>query len=315
MTGDVLALRALGLGDALMVVPALRGARRVWPDSRLHLAGPLEVGRWLRGLGLIDEVVPAEGLGPLPWRGMGHVALNLHGRGPRSHQVLAATRPARLVGFAADGFAGPQWRDDEHDVLRWCRLLRAYGGQCGPDDLRLTVPRQPGRLDEVLVHPGAGAPARRWPADRWASVVATLVQAGHNVALTGTVAERPLCSSIVAQVPGAGRALANLAGELSLDELASRVAGAALVVSGDTGVGHLATAVETPSVLLFGPTPPQLRGPAIDHEWHVVLWHGTHPRRADANGATLDPALAQIRPDEVLAAVDHLVDRRLTRAG
>lgn len=315
MTGDVLALRALGLGDALTAVPALRGARRAWPGSRLHLAGPPEIGRWLRSLGVVDEVVPAEGLETLAWRGTGHVALDLHDRGPGSHRVLAETRPARLVGFACEGFAGPQWRDNEHEVLRWCRLLRAYGGHCGPDDLRLDVPPGLARLDEVLVHPGAGAPARRWPADRWAVVVASLVQAGHSVALVGSMADRQLCASIAAQVPGAGRALDNLAGGLALEELAGRISGAALVVSGDTGVGHLATAVGTPSVLLFGPTSPQLWGPAIDHEWHVVLWHGTHPRRGDPSGPTLDPALAQIRPDEVLTAVDHLVGRRLVRVG
>ena len=63
----VLVLRALGLGDALTAVPALRGIRRAWPDRWILLAGDAGIGAWLRELGLVDEVLPAAALEPLDW--------------------------------------------------------------------------------------------------------------------------------------------------------------------------------------------------------------------------------------------------------
>ena len=57
--GDVLVLRALGLGDALTGVAALRGVRRAWPGRRLVLAGPEGIGGWFVRLGLVDAVVAA----------------------------------------------------------------------------------------------------------------------------------------------------------------------------------------------------------------------------------------------------------------
>jgi ADP-heptose:LPS heptosyltransferase len=65
MSEQVLALRALGLGDALTGVPALRGLRRRWPAARLVLAAPPGPGGWLRDLGLVDAVLPAAGIAPL----------------------------------------------------------------------------------------------------------------------------------------------------------------------------------------------------------------------------------------------------------
>ena len=53
----VLALRALGLGDALTGIPALRGLRRAFPGARILLAAPAGLGTWLRDLGVVDGVV------------------------------------------------------------------------------------------------------------------------------------------------------------------------------------------------------------------------------------------------------------------
>ncbi len=65
-----------------------------------------------------------------------------------------------------------------------------------------------------------------------------------------------------------------LAGRTDLVELAAAVAAAGRVVCGDTGVAHLATALGTPSVVLFGPTSPARWGPPADRPQHRVLWAG-----------------------------------------
>lgn len=316
-SGDVLVLRALGLGDALTGVAALRGVRRAWPNRRLWLAGPVGIGTWLRDLGVVDEVVPAAGLEPLvlppELAGGGHLAVNLHGRGPQSHAVLAATRPSRLVAFAAEGFPdGPVWRADEHEVDRWCRLVTWAGGECGREDLRLTLP--PGAVGAdggaVLLHPGAASGSRRWPADRWSAVAAALASEGRRVLVTGGPEEIDLATRVVtdarSQLTGDSAPAAHLidsrAGTLTIPALADLVAHAALLICGDTGVAHLATALGTPSVLLFGPTPPQHWGPAIDEHIHTVLWHGDAARPGNAHASEMDPALAVITPNEVVGA-------------
>jgi ADP-heptose:LPS heptosyltransferase len=312
VTGDVLVLRALGLGDALAAVAALRGVRRAWPDRRLWLAGPSPTGSWLRDLGVVDEVLPARGLEPLRWSGRGHVAVNLHGRGPQSHAVLAATRPEHLVAFAAEGHTdGPVWWPDEHEVTRWCRLVTDAGGRCGPEDLRLPVAAD-SQPDLVVLHPGAASPARRWPVERWATVAGRLVADGLDVVVTGSRPEAPLCDAVVerasAERPGPGR-VRSVCGELAVPALARLVAAARLLLCGDTGVAHLGTAVGTRSVLLFGPTPPARWGPAIDPHLHTVLWHGHHGRVGDPHASAPDPALLAIEPDEVLAAAGDLLAR------
>ena len=311
----VLVLRALGLGDALTAVPALRGIRRAWPDRWLLLAADARIGGWLRTLGLVDESLPTSALRPLIWPPpavigtSGHLAVNLHGRGPQSHRRLAATTPDRLVAFrqpAAAHVGGPTWRPDEHEVDRWCRLVGSAGGHCGRDDLLL--PAAGLRSDEVLLHPGAAAPARRWPADRWVAVAARLAGAGHPVALTGGPAESDPCADIVCRARDAAGSTADvrsLAGRLDLPGLAARVAAARLLVCGDTGVAHLATAYRTRSVLLFGPTSPRLWGPAIDPDLHTVLWHGRDGTAGDPHGDTVDAALAAITTGEVHAAIDR----------
>lgn len=310
----VLILRALGLGDALTAVPALRGVRRRWPDRWLLLAGDDRIGSWLRDLGLVDEVLPARPLDTLGWPppavlgSTGHIAVNLHGRGPQSHRLLAATGPELLVAYrqaTAGHLDGPAWRSDEHEVDRWCRLV----GDCDRDDLRL--PWSGERSAEVLLHPGAAAEARRWPPDRWAALAAGLIRAGHRVALTGGPGERRLCAGIAAATAdlASGAAPESLAGRLTLPELAARVAAARLLVCGDTGVAHLATAYRTRSVVLFGPVSPRRWGPAVDADRHTVLWAGAGRRPGDPHGHRLDPALARITVDQVATAARNALAR------
>jgi Glycosyltransferase family 9 (heptosyltransferase) len=306
--GTVLVLRALGLGDAVTGIAALRGIRRAWPASRLVLAGPGWLGGWLRGLGIVDEVLHATGLAVAlrPAGAVGHIAVNLHGRGPDSHRVLRADGPERLVAFRnpeAGHDDGPEWRADEHEVVRWCRLVTAAGGSCDVDDLRL--PRLADRHDGIVVHPGAAAGSRRWPASRWRAVVRALTSRGHRVILTGGPGERSQC----AQVGDGQDRVWDLSGKLSVPALADLIAGTPLLLCGDTGPAHLATAYGTPSVLLFGPTPPDRWGPVIDPHLHTVLWHGD-AGRGDPHTSEIDSRLAAIEVDEVLRAAAAMLESR-----
>jgi ADP-heptose:LPS heptosyltransferase len=307
-TGTVLVLRALGLGDALTGVPALRGVRRAHPGARIVLAAPPAVGGWLRDLGIVDEVVPCRGP-ELHWDGPPpDVAVNLHGRGPQSHRSLLRLGPGRLVAFAcpeAGHDDGPPWPAAAHEVDRWCGLVVAAGGDCGRDDLHLPPPP---RRDHVVLHPGAASGSRRWPVERWRALAGHLLRRGRKVVVTGSGSERALCAA-VAEHP----AVVDTSGTLDLHGLADLVGSASLLVCGDTGVAHLATATGTPSVLLFGPTAPRHWGPVVDLERHLVLWRS---RRGDPPGDphadTVDPRLDRLQVDDVVRAVDRL-ERSLSR--
>ncbi|GAA4659408.1 glycosyltransferase family 9 protein [Kineococcus glutinatus] len=318
--GDVLVLRALGLGDLLTGVAPLRGVRRRWPGHRVVLAAPAAIGEFLQRRGVVDAVLVTSGLRPLRGvqgvlSGPGHVAVDLHGRGPESQELLLATRPAELLGFASVANpVGPDWWLDEHEVTRWCRLLEwtspaSSGVWCGPEDLRLR-PRPEVLPDgPVVVHPGAAFASRRWPVQRWAEVTRELVAGGHPVVLTGSADEAHLTEELAALAPGA----LDLGGRLDLEGLAEVVGRSRLVLSGDTGTAHLATALGVASVVLFGPTPPHWWGPVLDADRHRVLWRGD-PRATtyvgDPHGAALDPTLGRIAPAEVLAAGDELLGGR-----
>ena len=303
----VLALRALGLGDALTGVPALRGLRRAHPDARLLLAAPEVLGSWLGSMGIVDAVVPAVGLEPLAWDEPGpDVAVNLHGRGPQSHDVLRQLRPGQLVAFGCpgedgqDAHEGPPWPEQVHEVDRWCSLVATVGGCCDAEDLRL--PRTAARGGHVVVHPGAASASRRWPRTRWRAVSAVLTGAGREVVVTGTREEADLCAEV------ASLGARDLSGRLDLHQLSQLVGSAALVLCGDTGVAHLATALGTPSVLLFGPSAPQRWGPLIDPDRHHVLWHEQPSDPAgDPHGDQLDVRLARVSAEEVVDAAHQLL--------
>ena len=122
--------------------------------------------------------------------------------------------------------------------------------------------------------------------------------------ITGGAREREL-GRRVAELAGLPSA-AVVAGRTSLLDLTRLVASAGRLVCGDTGVAHLATALRTPSVVLFGPVSPALWGP-LDPERHVALWAGM---TGDPHSAYPDPGLLGIEVEEVLDALDRLEPER-----
>jgi ADP-heptose:LPS heptosyltransferase len=262
--------------------------------------------------------VPAE----LAWTGPPPgLAVDLHGNGPPSHLLLQRLGPRRLLAYAhpgTPGIPGPVWRDDEHERDRWCRLLDWYGIEADPEAVDIPAPATPSPAPgAVVVHPGADAGARRWPKERFAAVAGELRRHGHDVVVTAGAGEEECARSVAAAaglpaeaVPGGGAD-----GDLPFDRLASLVAGARCVVVGDTGPAHLASALGTPSVVLFGPVAPRLWGPPARPR-HRVLWHpggDDSPRPGDAHGRLPDERLLRITVGEVVGAVLDLLEREPDR--
>jgi ADP-heptose:LPS heptosyltransferase len=303
----ILVLRALGVGDLAAAVPALRGLRAAFPERVLALAAPAWLTPLIDLTGAVGRVLPTDGLTAADWgTEPPELAVNLHGRGPQSHGLLGLAGPGRLWAFAnaeAGHHDGPVWTEEEHEVLRWCRLLSYYGVPADPSDLGLTVPSIAVERGVTIIHPGAKSPSRRWPATRYAAVARTLTDGGHRVVVTGSPAEKDLAVRVAALAGLPGDAV--LAGRTGLAELAGLVAHARLVISGDTGIAHLATGYGTASVVLFGPMSPARWGPP-DRPYHRAIWHGTRAEPGDAAGPGVHPALLLIEPGEVLAAASDV---------
>lgn len=329
---QLLVLRALGLGDLLTAVPALRALRRGLPGHHLVFATARSLSPLVNLIGGIDELHPTAGLGDFCWmRPAPQLAVNLHGRGPQSVRALLSSGAPRILthrprcldsnrpdpDMAAEPprpdcsatpadpggmieLIGPEWDPGQHEVQRWCQLLGCLGIEADPTDLTLNQPVSlPRSQGAVVIHPGAAAPARRWPVERFAVVARALSAQGHQVVVTGSTTETALCTELVARAELAAEAM--LAGALDLDELAALVSAARLVVCGDTGMGHLASAYRRPSVLLFGPTPPNRWGPPHG-QLHTVLWAG---QEGDPHADRTHPGLLAIEIADVLAAVDQ----------
>jgi ADP-heptose:LPS heptosyltransferase len=299
----LVAYRALGLGDLLTAVPALRALARAFPEHRRVLVAPAALEPLAALTGAIDKVIHAAPLAPLPSSLHGaDIAVNLHGRGPASTALLQAIEPRVLIAFGPP--PRPLWRPGEHEVARWCRLLSASGIPADPADLRIDPPAEvappPAAVAATLIHPGAASGARRWPPDRWAAVARAELAAGRRVAITGSPAERELACA-VAEAAGLPED-AVLAGRTDLLQLTAAVAAAERVACGDTGIAHLATALGTPSVVLFGPTPPDEWGPPPDPR-HIAIWAG---RRGDPHADAPDAGLLQITAPAVVAALGRV---------
>ena len=304
----LLALRALGLGDLLTGLPALRALAGTFPDHHRVLATTAGVAPLARHAGVVDEVLVVEPLAPVGWVGPPpDVAVNLHGRGPQSHRVLLAHAPRRLIAFAnaSVGVDGPQWPQEDHEVQRWCRLLTECGIPADPTQLDIDPPEgveAPAPAHgATLLHPGAASPARRWPADRWAEVARAEAGAGRSVVITGGPDEVDLACEVADQAQLDRSAV--LAGATDVLQLAATVAAADRVVCGDTGVAHLATALGRPSVILFGPVSPHLWGPPTDRPQHIALWAD---RPGDPHGRTVDPGLLEITVNDVVSAIGRI---------
>jgi ADP-heptose:LPS heptosyltransferase len=272
------------------------------------LAAPSSLAPLALLSGAVDEVLDARPLAPLgPAAAGAELAVNLHGRGPESHRLLLSTAPRRLLAFAHPAVpesAGlPAWRPGEHEVARWCRLLDECGVPADPARLELPAPALPAPAwarGATLLHPGAGSAARQWPPERWAEVARGERRRGRRVVVTGASAERALALE-VAERAGLDSGAA-LAGSTDLLGLTALVAAAGAVVSGDTGVAHLATALGTPSVVLFGPVSPAEWGPPAGGP-HRALWAGA---TGDSHADRPDPGLLRLTPGDVRAALDEL---------
>ena len=209
---------------------------------------------------------------------------------------------------------------DAPEPVRMLQTVRAAGFELPVgDDGRLRVRRPLPNVDGVLptgaraplvvVHPGTSAQARAYPEPLWASAVDRLLADGWRVALTGDSGERRLTRRIVDAAGGADAArLLDLAGRLTLPQLAAVLDRAEATVVANTGPAHLSAAVGTPVVSLFAPVVPALRW--APYGVPVQLLGDQHAPCRDTRWTTCriagHPCLSSVSAGQIASAVRQL---------
>ena len=172
------------------------------------------------------------------------------------------------------------------------------------------------RDNMVLLAPGSGKTNKLWPQERWAEILRYLTQEFHlRVVFVGAPSEEALCQSIAAQALGMGYAATGNAAtqvfvecRLSIREMALWIAEARLVVCVDNGVKHLAVAMDTPSLALFGPCDERQWGAIRNPHKHGVVrgcaWNLTPEERV---GLTEDHQMRCITTHQVRSALNEML--------
>jgi heptosyltransferase-2 len=160
----------------------------------------------------------------------------------------------------------------------------------------------------VVLAPGSAHASKRWPVRHWRRLAADLARGGFRIALIGGATDRVVAAEIATS---AGRRAASAAGELDLQASGALLRRAMVTVSGDTGPMHLATAVNTAVVALFGPTVEQFG--FFPYRAHAVVLQRELPcRPCSSNGGPRCPlnhhrCLEEIGPDDVMREVLEVV--------
>jgi hypothetical protein len=158
---------------------------------------------------------------------------------------------------------------------------------------------------QIMVHPGSGAPVKSWPVRNWRAVVDQYKD--FDVLLTGSKPERGQCEAIAAGFPHA----TVVAGETSLSELVHLLQRSRVAIGTDNGPMHLAGALGTPTVRLFGPSDAQRFGPYPGTPGQIVVsrgWNCAHCEDLSLHRQAGCGCMLAISPAEVIRQVGSLLD-------
>jgi len=292
-----------GLGDLLCCVPALRALRSAYPEATIHLIGlpwaqsfvrrfPHYIDQWMEFPGFpgIPEVAfnPSKTLDFLNMvqKLEFDLALQMHGNGSVMNSFVALLGAKRSAGCYLNGYYCPDsdsfmpYLDDVSEVWRNLQLLEFLGIPSQGTHLEFPIWEEDWQELEAIatqqsltwdryicIHPGASVSTRRWAPAHFATLADMLAAQGWQIVLTGTKAETELTQAVstAMRFPAI-----DLAGQTSLGGLATLLKRSKLLICNDTGVSHLAAALQVPSVVIFSNSDPRRWAP-LDRQRHRVV--------------------------------------------
>jgi len=278
--GTIGLLKSGAIGDTVLMSAVIADLRSAFPQASLLLfsgENNYEIACMLEGLTRVLEVPVANPLTGL--RILRSVSVDVlldFGPWSRTEALFSlASKAAYTVGFKTPGQyrhyaydTAVEHSHDMHELENYRRLVKVLGAKTRHVPF-LRTPQCDGvpKGDYVACHLWPGGrrkELKRWPMERWATLIERLVGWGFEVTLTGAPAEVADNDSLIRRLSlGTRRRTANAAG-VSLKQTAAILARARLVVSVDTGVMHIAAALGAPLVALHGPTSSRRWGPLND---------------------------------------------------
>jgi heptosyltransferase-1 len=343
----VLIVRLGAMGDILHALPAVAALRRVHPKwylgwaveprwrallyadgghmplvDRTHL---VQAKEWARAplqrktrseIGALRQSLRAEHY---------DVCIDLQGA-VRSALAGRLAGAARMIGEDRPREWPARWLFGERIVTHGVHVIEQAVEVCAaiaPETLSPILPPLPanreaelwadgvlrgvGNRPVVLLSPGAGWGAKRWPAERYGAVAAALHAQGCMVLVNASPQEQAIAAKVVRASGNVARAPEFTTPDSTLERLIALTRRICLLIAGDTGPLHLACALGKPVVGIYGPTDPRRNGP-----FGVPFRVLRHPesKRDHTRHTAPEAGLLTIRPDQVVAAAMELLDNK-----
>jgi heptosyltransferase II len=274
---NVLAVRFSSIGDVLLTTPLLRAIRHRHPAARLTVVTKAAYAPLLSDNPYLNRVMtwePEQGIAGLAAAlRVGHYSHLLDLHDSLRSRALRALVPGNWSGYPKHRIARTllihgkhnSYRDSRPVAERYFTAARGldvqpdgappdfFLGEAARTDVDAWLDRVRVGRDRIMVAvaPGAAHATKRWPAPHWHTLVERLVCQNYDVVAVGGSTDQALAETLSAHRSGR---VVSAAGRFGLQGTGALLKRCAALVSGDTGVMHMATAVATPVVALFGPT-------------------------------------------------------------
>lgn len=266
----VLIVRLRSIGDTVLSTPSLIALRRFLPDAQIDVLLEDWVAPVLQGFEAIDNVLTVEKSNQsrfkTAWqirRNKYDVAFNLHG-GTTATFFVRASGARHRVGFENYQYSflynhllsssSDFWQQEKtHSAEQQLALLGSVGVPVeDKPKSKLTIVEssavRSSKLPFALIHPVAAFATKQWSTENFAEIAEFLVQKGMQIVAVGTKKEREVFDKLrqISQVP------IQCYDNLTLPQITNLASRAKIFVGNDSGIAHIAAAVNTPSVVIFG---------------------------------------------------------------
>lgn len=331
VSGNILICGVNWIGDTIMSMPAVQAYQRLNPSARITmLVKPAMRPLWAMHKtpeAIVDLEAGTAGI----WRTV--AALKNKAPFERAyvlpHSLRSALVPwlARIPerigmpGHFRDGLLTrvihPEIRPDRaHQVYEYMDLLTPEDGSAVWEPPRIEIPAAAVSAIHPLLNgacaprialiPGAArGPAKQWPADHFIALGQRLSESlACSILILGAPSEKELCERVARAIGPSAR---NLAGATGFTEWVALLAASALVVANDSGGMHVAAAVDTPVVALYGTTDPGKTGPLTDKA-RILQQANSRSRDVARDSREARDALAAITPEDVYDAALELLE-------
>jgi ADP-heptose:LPS heptosyltransferase len=299
--------RALYLGDMLCIIPTVRALRNAYPQASITLVGlSWQTDFAKRFENYFDNFIEFAGWPGLPEQSIDQkkilscldlireqkfdLVLQMQGNGILTNSMCMLWNAKIVAGlrkhneYCFDENLFPVSEDDDHEVLRFLKLTEALNIKERNTHLEFPIlktekekfniiAKKSALIDKpyICIHPGARDKRRRWSIDNFAFVANHLAAKGYTIVLTGSAEEKSLLNDLANEIKYPVINIVDQFGHIGIGELACLIQQSILLLSNDTGVSHIASALNVPSVIIFSAFSNQKRWAPLNAKLHKAI--------------------------------------------